>query len=145
APRSAPMAHYFVAANFWFIAGLVLLLGGQNLFGYVRLEPAVYWGAIWATFGLAAVCARRWRAASESPRVGGSPPAARDVAAVCLVGLVLLGIIGTSILPWAVSRGHFIRGELPTYAVLVMGCLGVGAALLFVWLIRIVRGPKSIT
>jgi tRNA A-37 threonylcarbamoyl transferase component Bud32 len=135
------MTHYFVAANLWFIAGLVLLVGGQNVFGYVRLNPAIYWGAVWAAFGIAAVCARRWKA-GESPRSGGSPPAARDVAVVSMVGLVLfVGMCG-SVLLWLVSRGHLSSVLYIAYAVLVVGCLGVGAALLFVWLIRIVQGPK---
>ena len=65
---------YFVTANVWFIAGMVLLLGGENLFGYGRISPAVYWVAVWAAFSAAAVCARRWRAGVEVPVPGETPP-----------------------------------------------------------------------
>src|SRR5258708_2455234 len=57
---------FFVTANLWLIAGLVLLLGGESMFGYRRVEPAVYWVAVWGAFATAAVCARRWRSSGES-------------------------------------------------------------------------------
>src|SRR6478735_3411111 len=85
-PQPAPLTDsggfYFVTANVWFIAGLVLMLGGRNVFGIGRIEPFVYWGALWAAFSAAAVCARRWRAAGQAPPTDGPSQGMRDTALV---------------------------------------------------------------
>ena len=132
------MTHYFAAANVWLVVALTLLVGewdpgkSCNLFGYGRIEPPLYAGAVLAAFGAAGFCTHRW-VRSHGP-TGGPPPA--GFAAVgqgwLLVGLVLLlGLQG-----WGASRYKLFgygRIEPPVYWGVLITVLAAAGFCLLRW------------
>lgn len=153
------MTRYFVAANLWFVVGLVLLVGHEStdgivgqrykirVFGSAGVDPPFFWAGVLGTFALAAAClAAGFRSrdrAEKQPRRSSAdrPSMVPRVLAGC--GLVALIPFALFALPFGLSkqRGTGPGPGVAGYA--MFACIGVVFLALLGWLVRVVVGSRA--